>query len=125
LAAALAVSLDEIHELLATLDDVPAQLSDALLLSLLGDASAAQIGMLMERFAAMDIASRREVLQELLIMSGATLLQPVRRWLAQALVAVPLVSPESVGSDALAALEGAVRLFRRWDAAPESSGRAA
>jgi len=119
LAEALAVSLDEIHELLATLDEVPAQLSDALLLSLLGDASAAQLGMLMEGFAAMDIASRREVLQELLIMSGTTLLQPVRRWLAQALVAVPLISPESVGNDALDALdalERAVMLFRRWDA---------
>lgn len=43
----------------------------------------------------MDIASRREVLQELTIMSGAILLQPVRRWLAQALAVVPLVSPES------------------------------
>jgi hypothetical protein len=67
----------------------------------------------MERFAAMDIASRREVLQELTIMSGAILLQPVRRWLAQALVVVPLISLESVGCDAL---ERAVMVFRRWDA---------
>ncbi|MGH4014717.1 MAG: helix-turn-helix transcriptional regulator [Pseudonocardiaceae bacterium] len=62
LAEALTVSLDEIDELLATLDDVPARPSDALLLSGLGDLSAAQIGCLMERFAAMDVASRREVL---------------------------------------------------------------
>lgn len=116
LAEALAVSLDVLHELLATLDDVPAQLSDAQLLALLGDASAAQIGMLMERFAAMDIASRREVLQELLIMSGTTLLQPVRRWLGQALAVVPLLSPESVSGNALDALDRAVMLFRRWDA---------
>lgn len=116
LAEALAVSLDKLHELLATLDDVPAQHSDALLLSLLGNLTSTQIGTLMERFAAMDIASRREVLQELLIMSGATLLQPVRRWLAQALNVVPLVTPESVGSDALDALENAIVLFRRWDA---------
>jgi hypothetical protein len=65
----------------------------------------------------MDIASRREVLQELTIMSGAILLQPVRRWLAQSLAVVPLVSPEeSVGGDALSALERATMLFRRWDA---------
>lgn len=116
LAEALAVSLDEVDELLATLDDVAARPSDALLLSGLEDFSAAQIGTLMERFAAMDVASRREVLQELTIMSGAILLQPVRSWLAQALVAVPLVSPTAVGSDALDALERAVTLFRRWDA---------
>ena len=117
LAAALAVSLDELHELLAARDDVPDRLSDTMLLSMLGDCCAAQVGMLMEGFAAMDIASRRGVLQELLIMSGATLWRPVRRWLAQALVAVPLISPESVGSDALDALERAVMLFRRWDSA--------
>ncbi|MGQ0773716.1 MAG: helix-turn-helix transcriptional regulator [Pseudonocardiales bacterium] len=117
LAEALAVSLDKLHELLATLDDVPAQHSDALLLSLTGNLTSAQIGTLMERFAAMDISSRREVLQELLIMSGATLLEPVRRWLAQALAVVPLVTPETLGSDALDALERAVTVFRRWDSA--------
>jgi len=116
LAEALAVSLDKLHELLATLDDVPAQHSDALLLSLLGNLTSIQIGTLMERFTAMDIASRREVLQELLLMSGATLLEPVRRWLAQALTVVPLITPESVGNDALDALENAVVLFCQWDA---------
>lgn len=116
LAEALAASLDEADELLATLDDGPARPSDALLLSGLGDLSAAQIGTLMERFAAMDVASRREVLQELTIMSGAILLQPVRRWLAQALVVVPLVSPTAVSNDGLDALDRAVTLFRRWDA---------
>ena len=115
LAEVLAVSLDTLQELLATPDDLPAQPSDALLLSL-GDLSSAQVGTLMERFAAMDIASRRDVLQGLTLMSGATLLQPVRHWLAQELSAVPLVSPESVGSDALDALDRAVTLFRRWDA---------
>jgi DNA-binding XRE family transcriptional regulator len=67
LAEVLAVSLDTRQELLATPEDLPAlpaQPSDALLLSL-GDLSSARIGTLMERFAAMDIASRREVLQEL------------------------------------------------------------
>jgi DNA-binding XRE family transcriptional regulator len=115
LAEVLAVSLDTLHELLATPEDLPAQPSDALLRSL-GDLSSAQIGTLMERFAAMDIASRRDVLQEFTIMSGAILLQPVHRWLAQELAAVPLVSPESVGGDALDALDRALTLFRRWDA---------
>lgn len=116
LAEALAVSLDDVDELLATVDDVPAQPSDALLLSGLGDLSAAQIGTLMERFAAMDIASRRKVLQELTIMSGTVLMEPVRRWLARALTVVPLVSPTAVSTDDLDALERSVTLFRRWDA---------
>ncbi|MGH3799418.1 MAG: helix-turn-helix transcriptional regulator [Pseudonocardiaceae bacterium] len=116
LAEALGVSLDALQELLAEPEDLPSQPHDALLLSLLGDLTSAQVGTLMERFAAMDIASRREVLQELTTISGAILLQPVRRWLAQALAVVPLVSPESVSSDALDALERAVMLFRRWDA---------
>ena len=116
LAEALAVSLDELDELLAEPADLQCQPGDALLVSLLGDVASAQVGTLMERFAAMDIASRREVLQELTIMSGAILLQPVRRWLAQALAVVPLISLESVGCDALNALERAVTLFRRWDA---------
>lgn len=48
-------------------------------------------------------------------MSGTVLLQPVRRWLAQELAAVPLISPGPVSGDALDALERAVMLFRRWD----------
>lgn len=116
LAEALAISLDELDELLTTLDGVPAQPSDALLLSGLGEFSAAQIGTLMERFAATDVASRREVLQELTVLSGALLTEPVRRWLARALAVIPLVAPTTVGSDDLDALERAVTLFRRWDA---------
>lgn len=115
LAKALAVSVDALHELLVTSDDLSVQPCDALLLSM-GDLSFAQIGMLTERFTALDIASRREVLQELTIMSGVILVQPVRRWLAQALAVVPLIASESVSGDALDALERAVTLFRRWDA---------
>jgi DNA-binding XRE family transcriptional regulator len=114
LAKILSVSLDTLAELLATPEDLPALPSDALLLSL-GDLSSAQDGMLMERFTAMDMGSRRDVLQELTVMSGAVLLPPVRRWLAQSLAAVPLVSPESVNSDDLDALERAVMLFSQWD----------
>ncbi|MGH4014715.1 MAG: helix-turn-helix domain-containing protein [Pseudonocardiaceae bacterium] len=117
LAEALAVSLDELHELLATRDDGLVQPpSDALLLSGQGDLSAAQIGTLMVRFTAMNIASRREVLQELTMMSGAALLQPVRRWLAHALTITPLVSPTAVNNDGLDALERAITLFSQWDA---------
>lgn len=116
LAEALAVSLDELGELLVGVEDPPALPSDALLLSGLEDHSSAQVCAFMERFTAMDIASRREVLQELLIMSGAALLQPVRHWVAQVLLTVPLISQESVSNDAVDALESAVTLFRRWDA---------
>lgn len=116
LAKVLNVSLDELDELLVAVDNPPILSGDALLLPGMGDLSAAQVGTLMEGFAAMDIVSRREVLQGLLILSGTTLLQPVRRWVAQALAAVPLISPESVGIDALDALESAVVIFRRWDA---------
>lgn len=62
-------------------------------------------------------------------MSGAILLPPVHRWLARSLTTVPLISPESVSSDALDALERAVTLFREGDAsgvgtaAPMESGR--
>ncbi|MGH3849045.1 MAG: helix-turn-helix transcriptional regulator, partial [Pseudonocardiaceae bacterium] len=117
LAQALAVSLDELHELLATRDDGLVQPPcDALLLSEQGNYSAAQIGTLMVRFTAMNIASRRKVLQELTMMSGAVLLQPVRRWLAQALTIIPLVSPATVSNDDLDALERAITLFSQWDA---------
>jgi hypothetical protein len=47
---------------------------------------------------------------------SSILLQPVRRWLAQALTIVPLVPPESVSNDALDALERSAVLFRCWDA---------
>src|SRR5207248_2610861 len=83
LAEALAVSPDVLHGLLTNVDHLQAYPPDAVLLSLLGEVTSAEIGTLMERFAAMDVASRREVLQELTIISGAFLLQPVRRWLAQ------------------------------------------
>jgi transcriptional regulator with XRE-family HTH domain len=116
LAEVLAVSLEVVNELLMNVDDLRVHSSDAVLLSLSEDLTSAEIGALMERFAAIDIASRREVLQELAIISGAIILEPVRRWLVQALAIVPLVSPESVGDDALDALERSAVLFRQWDA---------
>jgi DNA-binding XRE family transcriptional regulator len=48
LAEALAVSLDVLHELLAEPEDLQRQPGNALLVSLLGDLTSAQIGTLME-----------------------------------------------------------------------------
>lgn len=109
--------LDELNELLATLEDSPAQLSDALLLSGLGDFSAERIGTFMERFTAMDLTSRRAVLQQLTILSSGALVEPVRRWLVRALAVVPLVSADSSPSHGdLDAMERAVTIFEQWDA---------
>ena len=116
LAEALGVSLDVLHELLAPHGEPPSQPHDALLLSLLGEMTSAQIGILMNRFAAMDITSRRDVLQELAFLSGAILFQPIRRWLPAALMACPAITPEFARDDALDALGQAVAVFRRWDA---------
>jgi hypothetical protein len=81
----------------------------------LGEFSSAQVGMLMKRFTAMDMGSRRDALQQLTIISGTVLVPPVRRWLAQSFAAVPLISPESVSSDDLDALERALMFFHQWD----------
>ncbi|MGH8732021.1 MAG: helix-turn-helix transcriptional regulator [Burkholderiales bacterium] len=115
LAKALAVPIDQLQKLLTDLQDLPARPDDIIFPSS-EECLPIEIGALVGRFSAMDIASRRLVLQELTIMSGAVLLQPVHRWLAQELTVVPFVSPsEPVGSGALDALERAVTLFRRWD----------
>ena len=116
LAEALGMSLDALHELLAPRGEPPSQPHDALLLSLLGDMTSAQIGIPVNRFAAMDVTSRRDVLQELAIVSGAFLLQPIRRWLPAALVACSATTHEFASDAALDALEQAVAVFRRWDA---------
>ncbi|MDQ3761691.1 MAG: helix-turn-helix domain-containing protein [Actinomycetota bacterium] len=62
LAEALAVSLEVLDGLLTSPDGLPVQPHDEFLLSLLGNLTSAEIGTLMERFTAVDIASRREVL---------------------------------------------------------------
>jgi hypothetical protein len=68
----------------------------------------------MEGFSAHDIASRREVLAQLSVLSGAALMGSVRKW-AAALPLLP-VSSAHLGTDEVAELEQAVQLFRRWDA---------
>lgn len=69
---------------------------------------------IMEAFSAHDLVSRRAVLQQLSVLSGASLLKPVQHWIGLFPV-VPAAG--GVGADELAELEDAVILFRRWDAA--------
>jgi DNA-binding XRE family transcriptional regulator len=118
LAEVLSVSLDVLHDLLAEPEDLQRQPGDALLVSLLGDVTSAQSACLWNGSWpwTLPVPLCREVLQELALMSGVVLWQPVRRWLAQALTVVPLVFPDSVSNEALDARERAIMLFRRWDA---------
>ena len=69
---------------------------------------------IMEGFSAHDIASRREALAGLAVITGAALLHPVRQW-AASLALLP-GSPPDAGTDEVAELEQAVTVFRRWDA---------
>jgi DNA-binding XRE family transcriptional regulator len=68
----------------------------------------------MESFSAHDIASRREVLARLAVLTGSAILQPVRQW-AAALAHVADTEP-ALGTEEVDELERAVTLFRRWDA---------
>jgi hypothetical protein len=66
----------------------------------------------MEGFSSNDVASRRDTLAGIGVITGAALLQPVRQW---ASLALPARNPSAIGSDVVAELEKAVMLFRRWD----------
>lgn len=65
-------------------------------------------------FTGSDMATRREFL-ELSLLTGTTLVAPVRQWAATVPLTAP--KPEKVGSDEINELERAVALFRSWDAA--------
>jgi hypothetical protein len=67
-----------------------------------------------EGFSAYDIASRREALAGLAVISGTAIMQPIRQW-AGALSSLP-GSPIEAGNDEVGELEQIVTLFRRWDA---------
>jgi DNA-binding XRE family transcriptional regulator len=67
----------------------------------------------MEGFSAHDIASRREALASLAVLSGTALVQPIRQW-AGALTHPPR-TPLATGTEEISELEQAVTLFRRWD----------
>lgn len=117
LAAALKVTPEGLAELLADIIELPDDRSGFVLISTVPldfTVSSSHTVKVMEGFSAHDIASRREILTRLAVLSGATLLGSVRGWAA----AVPLmpVSGGEVGADEVAELEQAVRLFRRWDA---------
>jgi hypothetical protein len=68
----------------------------------------------MEGFSAHDIASRREILADLAIVTGTALLGSVRHWAAS--LTLLTGSPHEGETDEVSELEQAVTLFRRWDA---------
>lgn len=117
LAAALKVTPEELAELMADVVELPDERGRPVLVAAVPldfPLTSSHTVKIMEGFSAHDIASRREVLAQLSVVSGAALLGSVRRWVA----ALPLlpVHGERLGADEVAELEQAVRLFRRWDA---------
>jgi DNA-binding XRE family transcriptional regulator len=113
----LQLTAEELNELLADVADVPSAREGFTLVTSVPldfSLSAAYTVRIMEGFAAHDIASRREALADLAIITGAALLRPVRQWATS--LALLTGSPPEVGTDEVAELEQAVTLFRRWDA---------
>lgn len=113
----LQLTAEELHALLDDVADVPDQRDGFALVSTVPldfSLSAPYTIRIMEGFSAHDIASRREALASLAIITGTALLQPIRRW-AGTLIPLP-DSPQETGSDEVSGLEQAVTLFRRWDA---------
>jgi len=118
LAEALQVTAEELSDLLSAVADVPDKRdSYALVGSVPLDFSltATHTVQIMEGFTAHDVATRRQMLQQLTVLTGATLRTPLRQWVA-ALPSAP-AAPGVVGSEDVEELERAVGLFRRWDAA--------
>lgn len=114
LAAVLRVSPDELTELLDEVSEVPGRrdghtLRSSVPLDFADDAAAASMA---EGFSAHDLASRRQVLEGLSVVTSAALLRPIRRWVA----ALPVVADGPLGLAQLDELRDAVTLFRRWDA---------
>jgi DNA-binding XRE family transcriptional regulator len=113
----LQLTAGELGELLADVADVPGERDGFTLVTSVPldfSLSAAYTVRVMEGFSAHDVASRREALADLAIITGATLLRPVRQWAAS--LALLTGSPPDVGTDEVSELEQAVTLFRRWDA---------
>jgi DNA-binding XRE family transcriptional regulator len=112
----LRLTAEELHVLLDDVADVPDQRDGFTLVSSVSldfSLSAAYTVRVMEGFSAHDIASRREALASLAVITGTALLQPIRQW-AAALTLLP--GPPEAGTDEVTELEQAVTLFRRWDA---------
>ncbi|HEY0449929.1 helix-turn-helix transcriptional regulator [Actinophytocola sp.] len=114
LANALRVSADELAELLDSVSEVPGRADGYTLLSSVpldfSDATAAV--QFTEGFSAHDLASRRQVLEQLSILTSVALLRPIRQWVAS----LPVIPDDPIGRDNLDDLQAAVKLFRRWDA---------
>jgi transcriptional regulator with XRE-family HTH domain len=117
LTQALQLTPEELNELLADVCDVPSERDGFTLVTSVPldfSLSAAYTVRIMEGFSAHDIASRRDALAGLAVITGAALLDPVRQWTAS--LALLPGSPPGAGTDEVAELEQAVTLFRRWDA---------
>jgi len=116
LAQVLQLTPDELHMLLDDVADVPDQRDGFALVSTVPldfSLSAAYTIRIMEGFSAHDIASRRETLASLAVITGSALLRPIRQWAGT--TPLPGSQPET-GTDEVNELEQAVTLFRRWDA---------
>lgn len=117
LASHLRVTPEELTELLEGVSEVPGRGDGYMLLSSVPLDFSLVSGhtvQVMEGFSAHDLASRRQVLASLSILSSALLLKPVRQWVAS-LPVLP-VADTAFGPEELDELRAAVKLFRRWDA---------
>lgn len=117
LAGHLRVTPDELSELLEAIAEVPGRSDGYTLLSSVPLDFSLVSGhtvQVMEGFSAHDLASRRQMLERLSVLSSAALLKPIRQWVAS--LPVPPVSDNTLGPDELDELRAAVKLFRRWDA---------
>jgi transcriptional regulator with XRE-family HTH domain len=114
LAAALRVSADELTELLEEVSEVPGRGDGHVLRSSvsLDFSEGTPAVSLAEGFSAHDLASRRQVLEGLSVLTSGALLRPVRQWVAS----LPVAHERPLGPDDLDELRNAVMLFRRWDA---------
>ena len=113
----LQLTAEELSELLADVADVPGRREGFTLVTSVPldfSLSAAYTVRIMEGFSAHDIASRREALADLAVITGSALLGPVRQWVTS--LALVTGSPPEVGAGEVGELEQAVMLFRRWDA---------
>jgi DNA-binding XRE family transcriptional regulator len=107
----------ELHQLLDDVAEVPGHGDGFSLVATVPldfSLSAASTVRVMEGFSAHDIASRREALTQLVVLTSTAILQPIRQWAAALTQVAGTEAP--VGSDEVTELEQAVTLFRRWDA---------
>ena len=117
LANHLRVTPEELIQLLETVTEVPGRNDGYTLLSSVPLDFSLVSGhtvQAMEGFSAHDLASRRQILERLSILSSAALLKPIQQWAA--LLPMLPVSESVIGPNALDELTAAVKLFRRWDA---------